>query len=153
MHHAKKWIMPHTGGRTSSFGGLNAPLSLHYPSFTHKTRLTIAPTRPRDPATRAQALAIVQLGCPIEEIISTTGFDPSSITRIKKRAKDRGYDPEKDKKIIFVYVGDAAHASKPKRLTPEVEQEVIEAISKNSTTRQFTTRGIANLVRLQKLAQ
>jgi len=54
-------------------------------------------------------------------------------------AKERGYDPSKDTKILLLYVVDAPRSGRPKKCTPELEEEVIKVISKNSTTRQLST--------------
>ena len=95
----------------------------------------MAPQRPHDSATRAQALTMLQLNCPIKDITSKTGFDRKTIYRIEKRAKDRGYTLETNPRIQLAYVEDAPHTSRPKKATAEVEEEVIKAISKNSTSR------------------
>ncbi|KAF4633514.1 hypothetical protein G7Y89_g4598 [Cudoniella acicularis] len=87
----------------------------------------MAPKPPNDPAT------------------PETGYDKTTIRRIEKKARERGYTPETDPKIILAYVEDAPRSGRPKKLSPEQEEEVIKALSKNSTTRQLSTQGIANL--------
>ncbi len=49
-------------------------------------------------------------------------------------------------KILLAYVEDVLRPSRPKKCMPEVEEEVIKAISKNSTIRQLSTQCIANIV-------
>ena len=88
-----------------------------------------------DMATRAQALTMLQLQRLVKEITTVTGYDKSTIGRIKKRAKARGYIPKTNPRIILAYVDDAPRAGKPKKVTLEIEEEVIKTISKNSTTR------------------
>jgi transposase len=48
--------------------------------------------------------------------------------------------------IIIAYVKDVPRFNRPKKVTIEVEEQVIKAISKNSTTRQLSTQAITNLV-------
>lgn len=66
--------------------------------------------------------------------------------RILKTAKERGYNPDKSKTLYLRYVEDAPRSGRPKKITPEVEEEVIKAISKNSKTRELSTRKIANIL-------
>jgi hypothetical protein len=101
--------------------------------------------RPYDNGTRVQALTMLQLNRPVSEI-THTGYNKRTISRIQKKAKEREYKLEKDPKIPLAYVEDTPRASRPKRATPEVEQEVIKTISKNSTTRGLSTTQIAEIV-------
>jgi len=82
-----------------------------------------------------QALTLLQKKVLIKEICPDTSYSESTIYKLLKKAKERGYDPEKDKKILLAYVEDAPRVGRPKKCTPEVEEEVIKAISKNSITR------------------
>jgi transposase len=102
----------------------------------------MAPTRPFDAGTRIQALSLLQVKTPIEDIIKRTGFTKSTIYRIQKIAKDRGYDPSKDTTLYLTYVEDAPRVGRPKKITLEVEEEVIKTISKNSTTHTLSTQQI-----------
>lgn len=106
----------------------------------------MAPTRPHDDGTRVQALALLSVKTPMAEIIKKTGYTESTIYKIRKKAKSRGYDPSKDEKILLAYVTDAPKTGRPKKCTLEVEEAVIKAISKNSTTRQLSTQAIAHIV-------
>ena len=104
----------------------------------------MAPNQPYDNGIRIQALTMLQLQVPVSQITEKTGYDKSTISRIQKKARARGYDPSKDTKIYLHYVEDAPRAGRPKKCTPEVEEEVIKIISKNSTTRQLSTQAIAD---------
>ena len=46
-----------------------------------------------DIATRAQALSLLQVGCPIHIIIEYTQISKSLIYRIQQTASARGYNP------------------------------------------------------------
>jgi hypothetical protein len=89
---------------------------------------------------------MLQLKRPVKEITVTTGYNKSTIGRIEKRAKARGYTSETDPRSFSAYVEDAPHANKPKKVIKKVEERVIKAISENSTTRQLLPQDIANLV-------
>ena len=108
----------------------------------------MAPTKAYDAATRAQALTMLQLKRPVKEITEKTGLNKSTVSRIEKRAKERGYTPETNPTIIMAYVEDAPRSGRPTKLTAEVEEQVVKAISKNSTIRQLSTQAITNLVSL-----
>ena len=95
----------------------------------------MGPRQPNDAGTRVQALTMLQLEQPLKEIVSKTGLDRTTIRRIEKRARARGYTPETNPKILLAYIEDAPRSGRPTKITPEVEEKVIEAISKNSTTR------------------
>jgi transposase len=82
----------------------------------------------------------------MKKITADTGYTESAVYKIQKKAIDRGYDPEKDKKILLAYIKDAPRIGRPKKCTPEVEEEVIKVISKNSTTRELSTKKIAYMV-------
>ena len=106
----------------------------------------MAPTTSYDNGTRIQALTMLQLGHPVSEIVLKTGYHKSTILRIQQKAISRGYDPEKDSKILLAYVEDAPRVGRPKKITSETEEAIIKAISKNSTTRQLSSQKIANIV-------
>jgi transposase len=99
-----------------------------------------------DIATRAQILTLLQKGIPISEITQDTSFARRTIYDILRRAKERRYDPSKDHRILVSYVEDGQRSGRPKKCTPEIEEEVIKIISQNSTTRELSTQKIANTV-------
>jgi len=80
------------------------------------------------------------------QIVKDTGYTERTIYGIQKKARDRGYNPSKDTKIFLRYVEDAPRVGRPKKATPELEEEVIKTISKNSTTRELSTANIAEIV-------
>ena len=84
----------------------------------------MAPLKSYDPATRAQALTILQLKRPITEITEKTGFNKSTVGRIEKRAKERGYTPETSQTILLAYVEDVPRSGRPKKATVEVEEKI-----------------------------
>ena len=104
----------------------------------------MAPLIGYDNGTRIQALTMLQMKVTVSEIIERTGYNKSTISRIQKKAKERGYDLSRDTKIYLHYVEDAPRVRKPKKCTLEVEEMVVATISKNSATRELSTQAIAN---------
>jgi hypothetical protein len=94
----------------------------------------MALTRPFDAGTQIQALFLLQVKTPIENIIKWTGFTKSTIYRIQKITKDHGYDPSKDTTLYLTYVEDVSRVGRSKKIILEVEKEAIKTISKNFTT-------------------
>jgi hypothetical protein len=106
------------------------------------------PTRQsrHDPGTRIQALCLLQSQTPLAMITEITGISKSSITQLRRNAIARGYDITKSKKLLLAYVEDAPRSGRPIKATDEVKKKVVETVSKNSTTRQLSTEGIAYLI-------
>jgi transcriptional regulator with XRE-family HTH domain len=82
------------------------------------------PQKPSDNATRAQALALLSAGLTLTQIGERTGYNKSTISRIEKKAKERGYDPEKDPIIYTRYVEDGPRMGRPKKCTLEEGEKV-----------------------------
>ena len=97
-----------------------------------------------DVGTRLQALTMLETDHKIPEIITATNLSERSIYRLRKVAKERGYNPDVSKKLLLAYVEDAPRIGRPKKATKEVEEMVIRTISKNSTTRELSTQKIAD---------
>jgi hypothetical protein len=77
---------------------------------------------------------MLQLNRPVSKITTITGYNKSTNLRIQKKAKQQGYDLQKDPKILLAYVEDVPQAGRPKKTTPELKEEVIKTILKNLTT-------------------
>ncbi len=99
-----------------------------------------------DPGVRIQALCMLENGIPMDKITHDTGYHRRTVFKIQQKARARGFDSSKDSRILLAYVEDAPRSGRPKKTTPEVEEEVIKAISKNSTSRQLSTQAIANMI-------
>ncbi|KAI9778540.1 MAG: hypothetical protein M1816_004024, partial [Peltula sp. TS41687] len=76
-------------------------------------------------ALRAQALALLDAGLPMDYIRGKTGLVQSTIYRIRQIAKQRGYDPEKDSVFKDEYFEDAKRAGRPKVFDEETEHAVL----------------------------
>ena len=91
-------------------------------------------------AVHAQALALLECSIPVKTIMELTGLSKSTIFRIRKTAKDRGYDPGISTAFKNTYFVDATRPGRPKTVTtPENTQMLIERVSSNRTGRELTT--------------
>jgi hypothetical protein len=52
------------------------------------------------------------------------------------KARERGYNPEIDPRILPVYVEDGKRTGRPKEITEATEQAILESISKNQNGRE-----------------
>ena len=99
-----------------------------------------------DIATRAQALTLKVIKCPDAENTKITGLPRSTINSIHRTAQARGYNPNACQTIFNSYVEDAPKSGAPIKATPEVEDAIIAALSKNSTTRGLSCQRLADLI-------
>lgn len=91
-----------------------------------------------DDGLRLQALALVEYGIAPKIVEGITGIHKSTISRLKKKARERGYDPQVLKKLLLDYVTDAPRSGRPSTITIEVETEVVEHVTQNRNTREQT---------------
>ena len=84
-----------------------------------------------DAGTRVQALALAEYGAPTKVVADLTGLSTRSINRLRKTARERGYDPEKSKIILTEYVADAPRSGRPKTGTPDKEEAVLNTVKKD----------------------
>ena len=63
--------------------------------------------------TRLQALALVEAGMQPKIVEQFTGIHTSTISKLRKKARERGYDPAVSKKLLLKYVADGARSGRP----------------------------------------
>jgi len=97
-----------------------------------------------DVGTRLQSLTMLETSHKIPKIITATDLLERLIYRLRKVAKEQGYNLDASKKLLLTYVEDAPRIGRPKKATKEVEEMVIRTISKNSTTRELSTQKFAD---------
>jgi transposase len=152
-------VMAHASGGIATLGpirytpekSLNRKLSTFTPIHTSTSTTTTFATMvgvPIDVGVRIQALFCLQLSWPYAQIEATLGVSKSTLYRYQRTAIKRGYDPQACPKILLEYVTDAPRSSRPTKVTPAIEDEIITAISKNSTTRTLTGQDIGLQVSL-----
>jgi transposase len=89
-----------------------------------------------DIATRAQALALLQARVPIDRVSKISGISVNQIYRIDKKARERGYDPTTSTILSDDFLIDAPRSGRPKKITEEMEQEIIQEIRKSRNGRE-----------------
>jgi hypothetical protein len=62
---------------------------------------------------------------------------------IRKKAYDRGYEPEKDLRILESYLVDAVRLGRPEETTEEKEEEILSAVRSDRSDREKSSEGLA----------
>lgn len=96
---------------------------------------------PIDVGVRVQALALLEVGYTPAQIEVFIGVKKSAVHRFRRIAIERGYKPEESKKILLEYLVDAPRSGRPK-VTQAIEESIVSAITKNSTTRSLTGQAL-----------
>ena len=83
-----------------------------------------------DDGTKIQALTLLFDGKSRQEIAEATAISQSNLSRLKKKALERGYDPTaKFRPLLLQHVVDDPRPGRPKIILPELE----EAVKKSAT--------------------
>jgi hypothetical protein len=81
---------------------------------------------------RVQAVALVMLAkIPISVVSQLTGMAESTIYYLIKNAKQRGYNPDVDPRILERYVVDSHRSGRPKEISQDTKQSIIESVTKD----------------------
>ncbi len=67
-----------------------------------------------DPGTRLQALALAEAGIPLPIIQAVTKLSRQSIYRLKRQARERGFDPAVSLQLKLEYVADRPRSGRPR---------------------------------------
>ena len=92
---------------------------------------------------RIQALVLTEYGVPIPEITEPTTVSRRTIFDLKKKARERGYNPVISTVIKEEYVQDAPRSGRPKVITEDKEEEVLAIVSKDRNGREKNLETIA----------
>jgi transposase len=95
-------------------------------------------------AERIQALALIEEGVPVDRVTTVSGMSKASIYRLQKTARARGYDPAVSRRLKDEYVQDAPRSGRPKKLSPEQEQELLQVLQKNRNGHEKTMQQLAS---------
>ncbi len=93
-----------------------------------------------DIATRAQALALLQAKIPINRVSKISGISVNQIYRIDKKARERGYNPTTSTILSDDLLVDVPRSGHPKKITEEMEQEILQEIHKNRNGREKSVK-------------
>lgn len=66
-------------------------------------------------AQRAQCVTLMSLGLPATETSKLCGIPARSCLYIWKKARDQGYDPQRDPKVLDHYLLDKPRSGRPKK--------------------------------------
>jgi transposase len=96
-----------------------------------------------DNATRAQALALKMQGIPNATIESITGIQPNTLSKLYKKAKERGLNPAVSQRILDHHVEDGKRSGRPTKQTTEIIQDVISKVRRDRYGREKSCTQIA----------
>ena len=77
---------------------------------------------------KLQALSLIEHGIAAKVVQAVTGVSTQSISYLKRKARDRGYDPTISRILKVEYVQDAPRSGRPTKVTPEVEQAILNNV-------------------------
>ena len=95
-----------------------------------------------DVGTRLQALALVEHGVQPKDVEKKTGISVSQISRLRKKARERGFQPEQSSVLRLELVIDAPRSGRPPKLTPDVEAQIVAQVTKNRFNRERAAASI-----------
>ncbi|KAL9606861.1 MAG: hypothetical protein Q9167_008147, partial [Letrouitia subvulpina] len=75
-----------------------------------------------DLGTRIQALSLAEYGLPHQTVTAITGVSRWGISRLRKQAIERGYNPDISKRLLLEYVEDKPRSGRPHVVTPDKKE-------------------------------
>ena len=104
-----------------------------------------------DISLRAQVLTLSYCTpASIEFIAATTGYSVPNIYRIRRIARDRGFDPAISLQVLDKYARHEEKSGRPRKATTEKEDEVIDLVIKDRYAREKTSAQLAREVGLSR---
>ena len=88
-----------------------------------------------DDGLRLQALDLVKYSLQPKIVQGITSITISAISKLKKKTRERGYNPQVSKKLYLSYVTDVLRSRRPPL---RIESEVVNYIVTNRATREAT---------------
>jgi transposase len=131
-----RWVRPegHEGPR--------APRPVPLETIDHGVRYTVAQ--------KIQALTLLSSGFSSKYASDQTGIPVRTINRINVEARKRGYEPEKDPRILEAYVIDAPRSGRPKTVTEAVEQSLLANVRADRNGREKSSEYLAYEVNISR---
>ena len=83
-----------------------------------------------------QCLTLQAEGFSKTDIEKKTGIKRSAQTYMRQKAFERGFRPDQDPRILDKYVEDGARSGRPKEVTPEIEQTLLESVRTDRADRE-----------------
>jgi transposase len=94
-------------------------------------------------AQRVQCLTLWAEGYSGRDIQMKCGVTVSGQQYIKRKAKNRGFDPTQNPRILDEYVTDGIRSGRPKHISEQIEDEMIENIEKDRAGREKSAEYLA----------
>ena len=101
------------------------------------------PTKSMSIAHRAQALALLEVGIPLDRICAITKLSKPTIYRIRRVAKNRGYDAAMDTVFKDEFFTDAARSGRPRIFDRETEHALLGYVEADRAGRESTVYELA----------
>ena len=92
---------------------------------------------------RVQCLTLLVEGFKADYIEQKTDVSERSQRNIRKRAYDRGFNPEQDPRILESYVSDVARSGRPKDISEEIEKVILSSVRSNRSGREKSSAVLA----------
>ena len=94
-----------------------------------------------DLGTRIQALALAEAGIAVKIVKAISQLSHQTIYRLKKQARERGYDPEISKQLLLKYVLNKLRSDRSSLVILEVKQIILKTVRKDRDNREkFSAR-------------
>ncbi|EED15546.1 conserved hypothetical protein [Talaromyces stipitatus ATCC 10500] len=71
-----------------------------------------------------------------QDVTNLLGLPLSTVYEIIKRAKARGFDPDISPRVEHAHVIDLPRSGRPKTITPEIEDSIVNSITKDRAGRE-----------------
>jgi hypothetical protein len=94
-------------------------------------------------AARVQCLTLLSIGHTPKEIESWIKIPERQARRLWDKAKERGYDPTVDPRILNYHVEDGKPTGRPKKIKEDIEQRVLELVRADRAGRKKTSHVLA----------
>jgi transposase len=123
------WVRPqgHEGPR--------APRPVPQDTVDHGVRYSIAQ--------KIQALTLISSGFTTKHASKVTGIPEQTIRRVKQTALQRGFEPERDPRILEAYVVDAPRSGRPKTISEAIEQKLLANVRADRNGREKSSEYLA----------
>ena len=87
-------------------------------------------------AARLQALTLVEHGVGIDAAATASGMTSITVRCLRKKARERGFDPEVSSVMKEEYFKDAPRSGRPPKVTSEVEYDILTTVRKDANGRE-----------------
>jgi hypothetical protein len=94
-------------------------------------------------AQRIHCLALLAEGFPAAVVEKKTGVTARSQSNIWKKAKKRGFEPDKDPFVLKTYVVDGERSGRPKEILKDQEDELLKSVQNNRAGREKSSEVLA----------